>query len=284
MKTYMKKAVKEYTLMTVGVILLTVGVYVFKIPNGFSTGGVSGIGTLLGKLGILPASTWISIINIALLVVGFAFLGKDTGVRTVYCSLLFSGLVESLGRIFPMSAPLTDEPLLELVYAMMLTALGSALMFKYGGSSGGTDIVALILKKYTSAEVGKCLLMVDAAVAVSSIFVFGIKIGLFSIAGLFAKAFLVDNIIESMNVCKYFVIITSEPEKIIEYVSSSLHHSATVVEARGAYTGDGRTMIHTVCRRIEAIRLQKRVREIDPHSFMIVTSSSEIIGRGFRNI
>ena len=83
MNTYMKKAVKEYTLMTVGVILLTVGVYVFKIPNGFSTGGVSGIGTLLGKLGILPASTWISIINIALLVVGFAFLGKDTGVRTV---------------------------------------------------------------------------------------------------------------------------------------------------------------------------------------------------------
>lgn len=270
-------------MMTLGVVLLTLGVYIFKIPNGFSTGGVSGMGTLLGSFEILPASTWISIINIALLGVGFLFLGKATGARTVYCSLLFSGLIELLQWVLPMSGPLTDEPLLELVYAMLLTAVGSAIIFRYNGSSGGTDIVALILKKYTSVEVGKCLLFTDSLIAASSFVVFGVKTGLFSVAGLFAKAFLVDNIIESLNICKYFVIITSEPERINDYIAGELHHSATVVEARGAYTGDGRAMIHTVCRRLEAIRLQRRIREVDPNAFVIITSSSEIIGRGFRN-
>ncbi len=279
----MKRIFKDYSMMTLGVVLLTLGVYIFKIPNGFSTGGVSGMGTLLGSLEILPASTWISIINIALLGVGFLFLGKATGARTVYCSLLFSGLIELLQWVLPMSGPLTDEPLLELVYAMLLTAVGSAIIFRYNGSSGGTDIVALILKKYTSVEVGKCLLFTDSLIAASSFVVFGVKTGLFSVAGLFAKAFLVDNIIESLNICKYFVIITSEPERINDYIAGELHHSATVVEARGAYTGDGRAMIHTVCRRLEAIRLQRRIREVDPNAFVIITSSSEIIGRGFRN-
>ena len=151
-------------------------------------------------------------------------------------------------------------------------------------SSGGTDIAALILKKFTSFDVGKCLLVVDFVVAASSFFVFNIQVGLFSLLGLFAKAFLVDGIIENLNTCKYFIVITSRREEISQYIMKILHHGVTVTSATGEFTKDEKAMIHTVCKRIEAIKLRKKIKEIDPHSFIIVTTSSEIIGRGFRSV
>jgi uncharacterized membrane-anchored protein YitT (DUF2179 family) len=270
--------------MIFGTVLMSVGVYFFKIPNGFSTGGGSGISTLLGTLTAVSAATWISIINVALLIVGFIFLGKSTGIRTVVCSLLFSGLTTLFEFLFPMKAPLTDEPFLELVYAMLLTAIGSAMIFFRRGSSGGTDIVALIIKKYFHINVGKALLCSDALIALGSFFVFGVRTGLFSLLGLFFKAFLVDGIIESLDSCKCFMIITSKPDEIIDYIIEELHHSATLVEAQGAYSHNNKFMVYTVCRRIEAIRLQREIKQVDPGAFITITTSSQIIGRGFRGV
>ena len=123
------KAFKEYVYITFGTVLLTCGVYFFKIPNGFSTGGVSGIGTILGKLTSVSPATWIAVINIFCLILGFLVLGKETGIKTVYCSLLFSLLTKLFEVLFPLKAPLTNQPFLELVYAMLLTSIGSALIF-----------------------------------------------------------------------------------------------------------------------------------------------------------
>ncbi len=278
------QTVKDYLIMIFGTVLMSVGVYFFKIPNGFSTGGVSGISTLLGTLTAVSAATWISIINVALLIVGFIFLGKSTGIRTVVCSLLFSGLTALFEVLFPLKAPLTDEPFLELVYAMLLTAIGSAMIFFRRGSSGGTDIVALIIKKYFHINVGKALLCSDALIALGSFFVFGVRTGLFSLLGLFFKAFLVDGIIESLDSCKCFMIITSKPDEIIYYIIEELHHSATLVEAQGAYSHNNKFMVYTVCRRIEAIRLQREIKQVDPGAFITITTSSQIIGRGFRGV
>ena len=187
-------------------------------------------------------------------------------------------------KFIPLSHPLSNQPFLELCYAMLLTAFGSALMFDKGASSGGTDIVALILKKYTSINVGKALLAVDSLIAVSSFFVFDIQTGLFSLLGLFAKAFLVDSIIESINSFKYFVVITEKGNEVSDYIIKTLHHGVTVNEAEGAFTHSKKYMIHTVCRRIEAIRLKKEIKIIDEHAFVIITTTSEIVGRGFRSV
>ena len=275
----------SYLLMTVGVVLLTFGVYFFKIPNGFVTGGVSGIGTVLGKaLPILSSATWIAVINILLLVIGFIFVGKETGIRTAYCSLAFSFFSMILEKIVPVSAPLTTQPFLELVYAIILTAAGSAIMFSQSASSGGTDIVALILKKYTRLNVGQALLYSDFLICLSSFITFGVEIGLFSLVGLFAKAFLVDGIIDNINSCKYFVVITEKPDEVSEYVISELNHSVTTHKVVGGFSGTDKTMIHTVCHRVDAIRLRKKVKEIDPNAFTVITTTSEIVGRGFRGV
>ena len=281
----MKSKLTVFSAMTAGSLLMAIGVYFFKIPNGFSTGGVSGIATVLGKVipGVTPGAL-ITIINVILLLLGFLILGKDTGFRTIYCSLLFSGATWVLEYVCPLASPLTDQPFLELIYAILITAFGSALLFRFGASSGGTDIVALILKKYTSLDVGKALLCSDALIAASAFLVFDIRTGLFSMLGLFAKAFLVDTVIENMNVCKSFMIVTDDPDPIVDYIINVMHHSATIVDATGGYSRIHKKMIFTLCRRAEAIRLKQKLREIDPAAFVIVESTSEIIGRGFRSV
>ena len=275
---------KNFITMNIGCVLLSVGIYFFKIPNGFSTGGVSGIGTVLGKISPITPAVWIWILNIVLLLLGFLFLGWQNSFKTLYCSMFYSAITFLFELYVPMYSPLTNQPLLELTYAMLLTSIGSAMIFNSDASSGGTDIAALILKKFTDINVGKALLAVDFVVAASSFLVFNIQAGLFSLLGLFAKAFLVDTVIESFNTCKYFVVITTKREEISRYIIEDLHHGATVGSVVGEFTKDERTMIHTVCKRVEAIKLRKKIKEIDPESFIIVTTSSEIIGRGFRGV
>lgn len=278
------KKFKEFLMMNFGMVLLATGVYFFKIPNGFSTGGVTGIGTVLSGITFISAGTWIWLLNIALLILGFAIFGKELAFKTVYCSMGYSALTYLFEWLVPLETPITNQPLLELIYAMLLTSIGSAMIFYCNASSGGTDIVALILKKYFKIDVGKALLGADFIVAASSFFVFGVKIGLFSLLGLFAKAFIVDAVIENLNSCKYFIVITTKHEEISQFIMKELHHGATVTDAIGEYTGEKKSMVHTVCRRIEAIRLREKIKNIDPHAFIIITTSSEIIGRGFRGV
>ncbi|MBR0277709.1 MAG: YitT family protein [Clostridia bacterium] len=264
--------------------MLAAGVYFFKIQNNFVTGGVSGMGLLLAAVTPISAGIWIWILNVALLVIGFSILGRDVGMKTVYCSMLYSAFTYIFEKYFALSEPLTNQILLELIYAMLLTSIGSALIFNSDASSGGTDIVALIMKKYTSIDVGKALLLTDFTVALSSFWFFGIQTGLYSLLGLFSKAFIVDGVIENFNTCKYFVVITSKKDEIRDYIINELHHGATSNTVIGEYTNEEKTMIHTVCKRMEAIKLRKYIKEIDPKSFIIITTSSEIIGRGFRSV
>ena len=286
-RIFTKANVLDFVTMTVGVLLLTVGVYFFKIPNGFSTGGVSGIGTVLGKLvesEVFTPALFIMLINTALLLVGLLVVGREFGLKTVYCSLMFSGLTVLLEKLVPLSSPVTDEPLLDLVCAILLTALGSALMFRASASSGGTDIVAMILKKYTSLDIGKALLVTDFMIAASAFYAFDVETGIFSLLGLFAKAFVVDSIIESIGTCKYFTIITTKKEEIGLYITSTIRHGFTELSGLGGFTGEEKAVLLTVCKRIEGARLRKVCKEIDPHSFIIVSNTSEIIGKGFRAV
>lgn len=178
---------KEYAILTLATLVMSAGTYLFKFPNNFSFGGVTGLAVVLSAVSPLSAGTYNFIINMALLVLGFLFLGKGFGVKTVYISVLMSVALSAAEKLFPMSGPLTDQPVLELIFAIAIPGISSAIMFNMGASSGGTDIVAMILKKYTSMNIGTALLAVDLLIAVSACFVFDITTGLFSLCGLFTK-------------------------------------------------------------------------------------------------
>lgn len=283
-----RDGIKKFLTINAGVFLLSLGVYFFKFPNNFTTGGVSGLSIILGRLIPIPAlspAMLMSIINIALLVVGFIFLSTDFGFWTAYCSATFSFETWLLEKLVPMDRPFTDQPLLELCFAIMLPAVGSALLFNNNASSGGTDIVAMILKKHSSiTDIGKALFVSDGLIALSSCWIFGMQTGLFSLLGLFLKAFVVDSVIESINLCKFFAIVTSKPQEICDYIINDMGHSSTVIDAMGAYSRSDCKVVLIACRRGEAVRLRQKCKSIDPKCFMFITNTSEIIGKGFRTV
>lgn len=272
----------EYGILTFATFLLVIGVYLFKFPNNFSFGGVTGIAVILAK--VLPLSPGIItfIINMSLLVIGFIFLGKEFGLRTVYVSVLTSVGLSLAEVIYPMTEPLTSEPVLELVFAIFLPAASAAVLFNMGASGGGTDIVAMILKKYTSWNIGTALMIVDVMIVVSACFVFDAQTGLCSLCGLLAKSLVIDDVIENINLCKCFTIISDNPEPICQFINDKLGRSATIYKAEGAYTHAQRTVIITVLKRSQAVQLRNFLKGCEPTAFITITKSSEIIGKGFR--
>ncbi len=284
-KSSMKDKIKDFLWLTLGTLMVTIGVYFFKFPNNFSTGGVSGISVILGAL--IPGmstGTLVLIINVTLLIVGFCVFGRSFGIRTVYCSMLMSLSIYILERVLPMEHPLTTQPMLELVFSVLFPAVGSAILFNIQGSTGGTDIVAMIFKKFTSLDIGKALFCTDFIIATLAGVVFGIETGLFSLLGLLAKALVVDSVIESINMSKYFTIVTHNSDEVIAYIKKELNRSATLVTGEGAYTHEGRKLILTVLNRAQAVRLRGYIRSIDPHAFIVITNISQIIGKGFRQM
>jgi len=283
--TPMKKHIMDFLLINVGLILVSIGICLFKIPNKFATGGVSGLAIIINsffpKIDVGPMML---IINIILIIIGFFFLGSDFGSKTVYSSFALSGIVWAIQKIYPLNKPLTDDMMLELVFAIIFPAVGSAIVFNCNASTGGTDIVAKILSKFTNLNIGKTLLLSDFLIAAGAGAVFGIKIGLYSIFGLIMKAFMIDLVIEGLNVSKQMVIISSKPEEIKNYIVAQLHRGATVYKAEGAFTHKPEEVITTVVSRRQAIKLRTFIRSIDHSAFITISNTSETIGKGFRSI
>ena len=279
-----KQTLLDFLLITVGTLVSAVGIYFFKFPNHFSTGGVSGLSIILnGLFPAVKASYFVTGINIVLLAIGLIFIGKGFGIRTIYASLLLSFSLQALETFVPLQGSVTGEPMLDLCFSVLLPAAGSAVLFNVSASTGGTDIVAMILKKYTSLHIGTALFCVDFLIAASSGVVFGLPIALFSLLGLLAKALVVDNVIDSIILAKYFFNFSKTPDEICDYVQNQLHRSATIWYATGAYTHDSRSVVLTVLKRGQAVALQHYVRKCDPHAFVIISNTSEIIGKGFRS-
>lgn len=281
----LKKTLKSYVVMTFGTLMMACGIYFFKFPNNFSTGGVSALSILL--VPVFPqftAGQFMMVFNILLLIVGLLVFGKEFTFKTVYCSVLLSVFTRLLEIVAPMGAPFTEQKFLELIYAIIFTAAGSAILFNEGASSGGTDVVAMILKKFTSLDIGKALLCSDFILAAAAIVVFDIETGFLSVFGLIMKAFIVDNVIDSINLSKCFIIVTDKETEICEFVHKTLHRGATITDCQGSFTSSDKKMIITVLNRAQAVKLKMYIKQVDEHAFSVITNSSDILGRGFRTI
>lgn len=283
-RTKFYSALREFLLINFGLLLTAVGIVLFKAPNGFAIGGVSGLAIVIAKyfptvnLGIITL-----IINALLILVGYSFLGKGFGSKTVYASFALSFFIWLGQELVVLKSPLTGDAMLELFFAIALPAVGAAIVFDQGSSTGGTDIVAKILSRKTHIHVGKTLLIADFLIACSAFPVLGMRAGLYSVLGLAMKGFLIDIVMENLNLRKKVEIITSRPEPIKEYILREIHRGLTVTEARGAYTNENKQVLTVVVSRQQAIKLSEFLNKSDPGAFIIITNTSEIIGKGFRN-
>ena len=275
---------KFFFLLNLGLIATAVGIAVFKTPNHFAFGGTSGLSIVLATLfprWNVGAFMWF--INAALVALGFVFLGVRSMGWTIYSSFALSFFVSGCEWLYPSGVSLSGDAMLDLVFAVFLPALGAAIVFDIGASTGGTDIVALILAKYTSMEIGKALMVSDILIVLAAAVRFGMGTGLYCILGLIGKSFVVDGAIENIRLRKVCTIMTANPQPILDFIIHDMNRSATVEKAYGAYTHHELSVLVTVLTRRQALQLRNFLRENDPHSFITIVNSSEIIGKGFRS-
>ena len=291
-KAKWRSILTEYFYITVGSIIVATGLYTFAVPNEFVLGGVTGISIILTPFlpSFITPAVFVLALNVILLLVGFIFLGKDFGFKTVYGSILYSliGIViERIEPLFPSGYPLTADAsgeanlLLELLLAVVLPAVGSAIVFYYNGSGGGTDIIAMILKKYTHIESGKGLIIADFFIMLVS-FANSIEIGLLSALGLFLKSLILDRVNRSMNLAKYCIIITTKPDEVREFISKKMNRGGTMWKGEGVYTGEEKAIFFVVMKAKLIKNFRSEIKNIDEHAFTVVDDTSDVIGSGFR--
>lgn len=276
---------KFFLLLNSGLFLTALGIALFKSPNQFAFGGTSGVSIILSTL--FPrwnVGVFMWIVNLVLVVLGFFLLGWRSMGWTIYSSFALSFYVSLCEWIWPLTAPLTDDTFLEFCFAVLLPALGSAIVFNVGASTGGTDILAMILQKYTSLEIGRALMVSDLGIVAVAAFLYGPRTGMYCILGMVLKCTVVDSAIESLNLRKVCTVISQQSQLVEKFIIEELHRSATEQPAYGAYTHRRERVLVTVLTRSEAARLRIFLRKNDPGAFITIVNSSEIIGKGFRSI
>lgn len=278
------KYVKQYVLITLSISIMSVGVYFFKFPNNFVFGGVTGTAALVAKLTPMSASAFSSAANLVLLVVGLIFLGKEFAMTTGYATFVMSVELMVFEKLCPLSGPLSDQPVLDLLFAIALPAIASALLFNVGASSGGTDIIALIVEKYTHIHsIAVALFITDLFMVIAACFVFDLYTALYSFVGLTVKSLVIDAVLEKIKMCKAILIVCDEKKPICDFVMRKLMRGATYTPCFGAYTDKPHYIIYTTLTRHEADQLQEFIHKEHLNAFMSMLSTTEVFGKGFNH-
>lgn len=278
------KYVKQYVLITLSISIMSVGVYFFKFPNNFVFGGVTGTAALVAKLTPMSASAFSSAANLVLLVVGLIFLGKEFAMTTGYATFVMSVELMVFEKLCPLSGPLSDQPMLDLLFAIALPAIASALLFNVGASSGGTDIIALIVEKYTHIHsIAVALFITDLFMVIAACFVFDLYTALYSFVGLTVKSLVIDAVLEKIKMCKAILIVCDEKKPICDFVMRKLMRGATYTPCFGAYTDKPHYIIYTTLTRHEADQLQEFIHKEHLNAFMSMLSTTEVFGKGFNH-
>lgn len=281
----MKKVVYEYVMTTIGIILVAAGMYFFLMPNNLATGGVNGLGIIINSFTGIPVGALMMCMNIILFIIAFIVIGTNFGIKTIYASLGLSGMIWILEKIYPMKAPLVENDLMvQLIFGILISGAGMGIVFNQNASTGGTDIIAKIINKFLHINIGKAVLLSDFVITLFAGATFGIKLGLYSLLGVVINGFVIDSVIEGINVYKNVVIISAKGEQIKDFIINKLGRGATVYYAKGAYSEENKEVITTVLERKEFIRLRDYIKEIDNESFITVNNVHEAFGEGFNSI
>ncbi|MEN6430293.1 MAG: YitT family protein [Coriobacteriales bacterium] len=281
------RRVRDYILMTVGIIITAWGLDAFLVPNKLAAGGVSGLATVLyytlKDQGIVaPVGLMMLAMNAVLLVVAVAMKGWRYGARTIYGMVGLSVAVDALAAVTPHLA--ADDRLLACLYGGAVTGVGMGLVFKARGNTGGTDIVAQLLADRTNYGIGQMMFAADAVVTLIAALKFGPELALYGAVAVIVTGRVIDMVQEGVSVDKAAYIISERSDEIADAILSQLGRGATGLAGRGLYSGAQTEVIMTVVSRRELDALKAIVHAVDPGAFVVVADVHEVLGEGFKEI
>ena len=276
------KRVYEFLGVTLGVFLIALGLDMFLIPNKIAAGGVSGIATILHFLFHLPVGMVMLVLNIPLFLMGIYRMGLGFGFRSLYGTIALSVVIDVLAPVVPVP---THDVMLAGLYGGVLTGLGLGLVFRYKGTTGGTDLMAAIIRTYTGSNIGQILFMADAGVALAAGIVFdSSELALYALITIFITSWLIDLVLEGISYARAFIIISDRSEEISRLIMEKMDRGVTALHGKGLYTGIDRPVLLSVVSRSEVSQLKEIVYTIDPGAFVILTKVHEVLGEGFKEI
>ncbi len=273
------KKIKEYAIITLGTLIVSTAVYFFLLPSNVVVGSLSGLVMVLATFIPLKISVMTFILNAVLLVIGFLFIGKEFGAKTVYTSLLMPIFLYVFELIFPNNKSLTDDVVLDTVCYLLVVSVGLALLFNANASSGGLDIVAKLLNKYLHIEIGKAMTLAGMCTAISSIFVYDTKTLVLSILGTYANGIVLDHFIDGFNRRKRICILTDEYKELQNFIVHELHRGVTLYPAIGGYNNEEKIELVTILTRNEYAEVLNYLHSIDEKAFVTVSTVNEVIGQ-----
>lgn len=274
----------EGLIINIGIILIALGLIWFLEPNTIAPGGVTGLAIVIERLTGVPIYITNLIINIPLFIIGILVLGKGAGIKTAYGTLGLSFFLVVFSNIEFTNVPATEDALLASIFGGVIVGVGIGLLFKSGGSTGGTDLAGAILNKFfPSLSAAKLMMLVDICVITLAGIVNGkIETALYSSVCLYIMVKAADFIVEDLNYSKSFYIISKKPEEISKRIINELERGVTSLQGKGMYSGQEKDVLMCVVNRAQVQKVKKIVSEIDPDAFVMLNTTHEVIGEGFQ--
>lgn len=270
---------RQYLGIALGSLVTAVGLNMFLIPNKVAAGGVSGLATVLHYVLGFPVGVTMLALNIPLFLLSVKVLGTRFGINTLYGAAILSVAIDGTAPFTPV---LTQDLLLNSLYGGVLSGIGMGLVFRFRGTTAGTDLAAAIINKMTGISVGQALLMVDFFVILSAGIAFkSAELSLYALISLFVTTQLIDLIQEGPSSSKAFMIVTAVPDQVAQAILAELERGVTFLQGRGAYTGQMRETLLCVVSTSEVTMLKELIYNLDKSAFVIVADVHEVLGEGF---
>ena len=276
---------KNFILIVLGAYLISLSINMFLLPHKMTTGGASGIATILYYLSNIPMGITILAINLPLFVIAIVKLGKKFVIKTIFSTVLLSVFLE-LFKYDQVVQTTQIDLLMSCIFGGIISGIGLSLTFKAGASSGGSDLLANIIYKLTKIQsLSKVLMGIEIVIISGVIICFkDINLGLYSIIALFISTKVIDVIFDGIYNTKVATIITKKGDQIVESILSELGRGATITNSIGAHSGEENTTITCVITRNQIASLKQTIRDNDNRAMMYITNANEAIGKGFKSI
>lgn len=293
-KLFSKDFFIAYAYLIGGCFIFALGNVLFAEPYGFAPGGTYGLSIVFHHLWGWRTEVSALSMDIPLLIVGFIFLGGKFGIKTVVCTFIIPVFMSLVHKFYGFNAllepeiterALLEEQLLSAVFGGIVYGIGLGMIFKSRATSGGSDIIAMILHKYTHISLGTLVIIVDCTITLTTVVAFGDwRLPMYSWILIFIEGKVIDLVVEGAAVHKTLMIVSQETEKVRDLIINDINRGATIIEARGGYKGDSRQIIYTILTRREMMILRNHLKTIDPQAFVNIIDSKEILGRGFKSL
>ncbi len=272
--------ISDFFRIAIGTIIMAAGLELFLLPNQLSTGGFSGIAIIIYYILKVPVGTTILLLNIPLFIIAYFKVGKEFFAKAVIGTIFLSIFLNAFEKI----NPITEDRFLAFLYGSVIVGIGTAMVLKVNGSTGGTDLLANIIRSFKPhLKTGSLIVALDTIIIIANTFFFkDIEVGLYSALAIYILGKILDIFFEGINFTKMLIIISPKWEEISKKINEELRRGTTALYGEGMYTKEEKKLLLCIMSRSEIVEARKLIEKIDPTAFVIISNAREVYGKGFK--